>query len=112
MAVGARTRAAAAGLDPEQVVEQGYDIVVVQIAPGAPVDDERHDREPVGLEVAEDTDVRIPAPARDGAAPEVLLVRVDHVDPHGLLELEDETRADRLDDAGVPPSSRTTGSSR
>ena len=98
VAVGAGARAAAAGLDPEQVVEQGDDVVVVQIAPRAPVDDERHDREPVGLEVAEDADVRVLRPALDGAAPEVLLVRVDHVDADGLLELEDETGADRLDD--------------
>ena len=98
VAVGAGARAAAAGLDPEQVVEQGHDVVVVQIAPRAPVDDERHDREPVGLEVAENADVRILRPAPDGTAPEILFVRVDHVDADRLLELEHETRADRLDD--------------
>ena len=69
-----------------------------RIAPRGPADDERDDREPVGLEVAEDPDVRVLRPALDGAAPEVLLVRVDHVDADRLLELEDEPGADRLDD--------------
>ena len=44
--------------------------------------------------------VGVLAPPRDGAAPEVLLVRADHLDADRLLELEDETGADRLHDRG------------
>ena len=40
----------------------------------------------------------VPLPALDGAAPEVLLVGLDHVDPDRVLELEDEAGPDRLDD--------------
>ena len=45
---------AAARLDAEQVVQHRDDEVVVQIATVGSADDERDDRQPLGLEVAED----------------------------------------------------------
>ncbi len=60
VAIRAGTRASSARLDPEQVVEQRDDVVVVEVSPRRPVHDERHDRESVGVEVAEDPDVLVP----------------------------------------------------
>ncbi|HEY6794836.1 MAG TPA: hypothetical protein VI248_09145 [Kineosporiaceae bacterium] len=48
VAVGAGAGAAAAGLDAEQVVEDGDEVVVVQQPPGRGLDGERDDGEPVG----------------------------------------------------------------
>src|SRR5262249_3775611 len=71
MPVRPRARAAATRLDPEEIVEQSDDVVVVEVAAGRRADDERDDREPVGLEVPEDVDVLVLPPPLDGAAPEV-----------------------------------------
>ena len=59
---------------------------------------ERHDRQPLGVEVAEDLDVRLVLPRLDRAAQVALLVRADHVDADRLLELEHQAGPDRLDD--------------
>src|SRR3954447_3105214 len=56
MAVRPRAGAAAARLDAEQVVEQRDDEVVMQIAPARTTYDERHDRQALRVEVAEDLD--------------------------------------------------------
>ena len=75
VAVGAGARAAAAGLDAEEVVEDGDDEVVVQVALALAADDERHDRQSLGVEVAEDLDAGLVPPGRDGALEEVVLPR-------------------------------------
>src|SRR4051794_13470360 len=98
MAVGAGARAAATGLDAEEVVEHGDDEVVVEVASGLGAHGEGHDREPFGREVAEDLDGRLLLPSLDGAAEEDRLAGPDRRGPDSLLELEDEPCADRLDD--------------
>jgi len=100
VAVGAGARAAAAALDPEQVVEHGHDEVVVQVAAARAAHGEGHDREPLGVEVAEDVDRRMRAPCCDGTTEVVVLVGADDVEAHAALEVEDEPGADRLDDRG------------
>src|SRR5262249_30245275 len=97
--VGPRARAAAARLDAEEVVEQRDHEVVVEVA-RAVLDDERHDRQALGVRVTEDLDVRALRPRGDGAADERLLALVDGRDRHRALELEDEPCADGLDDRG------------
>src|SRR5262249_41351658 len=97
VAIGARARAAAAGLDAEQVVEDGHDEVVVQVAALVP-DDERDDRAPRQRVRAEDVDRRSALPPLDRAADERLLALADRVDPDRVLQLEDEAGPDRLDD--------------
>jgi hypothetical protein len=95
--VWAGARAAAAGLDAEQVVEQRHDEVVVQV-PAAVADHERHDAQPPRVVVAEDLDL---GPPRTSARPpldERVLEGADRVGADGLLELEHEPGADRLDD--------------
>ena len=73
VAVGAGARAPAAGLHAEQVVEHGDDEVVVQPVPRRRPHHERDDRQPRGLEVAEDLDGRLlpatPSPPGRAAAP-------------------------------------------
>ena len=49
-------------------------------------------------------------PGGDRAAQEVLLVGADHVDADRVFELEHQPGPDRLEMAGVPPSSRWAGS--
>ena len=98
VSVRACARAAAAGLDPEQVVEQRDDEVVVQVPPARGAHDERHDRQPFRLQVAQDLDGRLLAPGTDGTPQAVLLVGTHHLHPHGRLQLEYQTGADRLDD--------------
>ena len=98
MAVGARARAAATGLDPEEVVEDGYDEVVVEVAAAGGPHHERHDGQPFGVEVTEDFDVRLVLPGRDRAAQVVLLVGADHLDADRLFELEYQAGPDRFDD--------------
>ena len=68
--------AAAAGLDAEQVVEQGDHVVVVEVA-AAVADDERDDREARERRVAQDLEGRVRAPALDRPADEVLLALAD-----------------------------------
>src|SRR4029450_8124580 len=70
------------------------------VATAGAADDEGDDREPLCVEVAEDLEARVRTPAIDGAPPEVLPVCPGHVDADRVLELEHETRADRLDDGG------------
>ena len=85
-------------LDAEQVVEQGDDEVVVQVAAAGrrttndTIDSRSASRLP-----------RIsmpgwPATPRSRATQVRLLVRADRVDADGLLELEHQPGADRLDD--------------
>ena len=98
--VRAGARAAAAGLDAEQVVEQRDDEVVVQVAPARAAHHERHDREPLGVEVAEDLDRRARCCQRArprGAGSRSSCARIT-LDADRLLELEDQPGADRLDD--------------
>ena len=96
--VRSRARAAAARLDAEKVVEDGDDEVVVEVPAAGAVDDERHDRQPLGIEVAEHLDIRIRRPCCDGPPDEVLLMRPDDLGADRLFQLEHQTRADRLDD--------------
>ena len=98
MAVRASARAAAPALDPEQVVEDRDDEVVVEVATLRPADDEGHDRQPLGVEVAQDLDAGVLVPGRHGPAQVVLLVRADDLRADRSLELEHQAAADRLDD--------------
>ena len=97
MAVRPGARAAAAGLDPEQVVEQRDHEVVVQVA-ALVADDERDDRQPLRVGAAEDLDRGVGRPARHRPPDEVVLALADGLDADGVLELEHEARPDRLDD--------------
>jgi hypothetical protein len=96
--VGTGTRAAASGLDPEQIVQHSHHEVVVQVAATGCTDDQGHDREPLGLEVAEYLDRRFGPPRLDGTLCQRLLTGSDHVDAHSLLQLEDQTGTNGLDD--------------
>src|SRR6266487_3613635 len=97
MPVGTGAGAATARLDAEQVVEQGHDVVVVQVGFSDP-DAEGDDRQPAGVGIAEDLDVRVGLPAVQRTAPEALLARLDQVGTDRLLEPHDQPSADRLDD--------------
>ena len=93
---------AAAGLDAEQVVQQGDDEVVMQVA--FPVaDGERHDGQPPGLEIAEQVDLGMGRPAVDGPADERLLALADQIGADRLLELENQPGPDRFDDRRGAP---------
>jgi hypothetical protein len=63
-------------------------------------DPERHDRQAVSVQVAEQFDVGIGLPGGDGAAHEPGLAVTDGRDADGMLELEDQPGANRLDDRG------------
>ena len=93
------TGAATPGLDAEQVVEERHHQLVVQVAV-AVTDAEGDDRQPRGLQVAEQLQVRVGAPAVKGQAQEPLLTGLDQVGPDGLLEGHDQPGPDRLDDPG------------
>lgn len=99
VSVGSRAGAAAAGLDAEEVVQEGDDEVVVEELVVV-FDHERHDREPPGVEVSEDSDVGVVTPAFDGALDEVVFEFTDVVFADGGFELEDESGADGFDDGG------------
>ena len=101
MPVRASTRAPAASLDPEQVVEQRHHEVVMQVS-SLVTHDERDDRETFGRVGAENLDVRVGVPARDCSPDEPFLAAPDRLDSYGLLELEDESGANRLDDRRRP----------
>src|SRR3569623_3568866 len=88
---------AAARLDAEQVVEQRDDEVVVQVRL-AMLHDEADDRQPPRRLVAEDRDRFVLRPGSDRALDEVDLALADRIGADVLLELEHESRADRLDD--------------
>src|SRR6266545_2135580 len=98
VAVRAGARATAPGLDAEQVVEQRHHEVVVQVPAAWPADHEGHDRQPLGVEVAQDLDVRVGTPRVDRPAQQVLLPGADQVGADRLLELEHQARPDRVDD--------------
>ena len=100
VAVRAGAGAAAATLDAEQVVEDRHHEVVVQVAARRAPDHERHDRESLGVGVAEHLDGGMLAPGGHRATQEVLLVRADRRDADRVLEREDEPGADRLHDRG------------
>src|SRR5690606_20592990 len=105
VAVGARAGAATPRLDPEEVVQQRDDEVVVQVprrpSGGARVaDHEGDDRQALTARVAEDLEVRVGLPAADRPPDERVLAAADLLDADGGLELEDEPGADRLDDRG------------
>ena len=89
---------------PNRSLSSDDDVVVVQIAadPVRPdiADDERHDRQPVELRVAEDLDRRVSRPALDRPADERGLALADGLDADRLLQREDEARPDRFDDGG------------
>ena len=102
VSVRACARATAASLDPEEVVKQGNDEVVMQVSPARCAHDERDDRETFGRVRAENLDARVRVPARDCAPDEPFLAASDRLDAYGLLELEDESGADRLDDRRRP----------
>mmetsp|Transcript_124349 Transcript_124349/g.215534 ORF Transcript_124349/g.215534 Transcript_124349/m.215534 type:complete len:298 (+) Transcript_124349:1650-2543(+) len=130
--VGPGARAAPAGLDPEEVVEQGHDVVVVQVPPpeervlaaggaaeGDPWglqlllgqhhwddDQEGDDCEPgLGLR-AQDADVR-PVQDLQGLLDHGFLLQHDLLHPDLLLQLKAEPRADGANDVGrtafLPP---------
>ena len=103
MAVGAGARAAAPRLDPEQVVEERDDVVVVQVTPVPVANHEGDDAEPLGLPVAEDLDPVVLGPRGDGPADEALLPLPDALLADRLLELEHDAAADGADDVRRPP---------
>jgi hypothetical protein len=111
MAVGSGAAAPAARLDAEQIVEQRGHVVVVQVA-RAVAHDEGDDREPPGVVVAQDLDVRVRRPARDGPLDERLFALPDGPVADRLLELEDQPGADRLDDRRRAALLAHLGSSR
>ena len=97
-----RARAAAARLDAEQIVQQRDDEVVVQVV--VPVaHHERHDRQPLGAQVAQQAQVRVLLPGGDGALDEAALHLGDGVVPDRALELERQPGADRFDDRRRAP---------
>src|SRR5450631_4937019 len=98
MSVGAGARAAAASLDPEQVVEQRDNEVVMQVSPARRAYDERDDGQPLRLKVAQDLDGGLLQPRADGTLKVVLLVRSNDVHAHRLFQPEDQPGADRLHD--------------
>ena len=98
MAVRSRAGTTAARLNAEQVVEDRHDEVVVQVLAGGAPHDERHDRQPVGAEVAQQFDRGVVTPRRDGALNHVGLEPFDDVTTDRALELEHQPRTDRLDD--------------
>jgi hypothetical protein len=98
VAVRPGARAAAAGLDAEEVVEQGDDIGVVQVGTLAVADAERDDGQPSGAVVAEDLDPGVAVPVRQRPPPVTLLGGLDGVGAYGLLEGEDQSGMDGLDD--------------
>ena len=97
--VRARARAAAPRLDPEQVVQERHDEVVVQV-PLLVAHDERHDRQPRQVVAPEDLDIGVLLPPMHRTVGERLLARADRLGADGLLELEHEARPDRLHDRG------------
>jgi len=101
VAVRPGARAAAAGLDAEQVVEHRHDEVVVQVACAVP-DHEGDNGEATGVVVAQDVDLRVSRPRLDRAPDEGVLAAANQAGPHRLLQLEDEAGADRLDDGRRP----------
>ncbi len=74
VAVRARARAAAAGLDAEQVVEQRDDVVVVQVAPGRRAHHEGDDREPLGAS-------RLPSSSSPGSSRQAATARREAAAP-------------------------------
>ena len=112
VAVRAGARAAAARLDAEQVVEQGHDEVVVQVPVAVP-DAERHDRQPRRVEVAEELDVADWPASAAGRTPRAV-PRARRITSVPTASLSAKTSPARIDStiAGVPPSSRVTGSAR
>ena len=113
VAVRAGARAAAARLDAEEVVEQRDDEVVVQVARrrGGSMNETIESRS--ASLVAEDLDVRVGRPAldrrRDEATP-----RARGSPSAPTASLSWKTSPARIDStmAGVPPSSRCSGSAR
>ena len=114
VAVRAGARAAAAGLDAEQVVEQRDDEVVVQVAPAAA---RRTTNETIDSRSAS----RLPRISMAGLARQALDRPAQEVAPRARGSrrsptacLSWKTSPARIDStiAGVPPSSRCTGSSR
>ena len=97
MAVGAGTRAAAASLNAQEVVEHGDHEVVVQVSLVV-ANGEAHDREAPGVGIAQDLDVGVFAPGLDGPADKLPLAKLDVLVSHRFLELKNQTRADGLDD--------------
>src|SRR5437763_9525230 len=98
MSVRTCARAAASRLDPEQIVEQRHDEVVVQVSAGGTAYDERDDRQTFCVDVAEDLDGRLCRPRVDGATEQGFLCRTDDGNSDGLLELKDQACADRAND--------------
>ena len=111
MAVRPGTRAAAARLDAEQVVEQRHDEVVMEIAVIV-ADRERHDRQARQRGVAEDLD--------HGSVRQAAMARSMNSSSRSRIAstptrcLSWKARPARIDStmAGVPPSSRCSGSAR
>jgi hypothetical protein len=68
--------------------------------PALVTDAEREDRQPFGIKAADDLDPRVPGPRVQRAPDEAVLERADPVGADGVLQLEHEAGADRLDDRG------------
>ena len=100
MAVGAGAGTATTGLDAEEIVQQGHDVVVVQVATRRRRDREGQDRQSIGHMAAQDLDVRVRLPGGDRAPDEVVFVGGDDVGAHGLLQREHQTGPDGLHDGG------------
>ena len=104
-------RAAAAGLDPEQVVEHGDHELVVQVAVAVP-DPEGHDGQSRGAAVAEDLQPRVVPPGRQHPPAGLLLAGLDQPGADGLLQPEDQAGADGTEDrrgAALLPGDRVGG---
>ena len=104
--VGPGAEAAAARLNPEEVVEQRYHEVGMEHAYGPSrarvADPEGHDRHPRQRGVAEEQQPGALEPGAQGALQVACLQLLDHAGSDLLLEPEGEAGADRLDDRRRP----------
>ena len=78
------------------------DEVVVQVVTVRALHDERQDRQPFGMDVAEHLNCRVCRPRGNCSLPVRLFVSLDRLDAHGLLQLEHQPGTDRFDDRRRP----------
>ena len=83
MPVRAGAGAAAAGLNAKQVIEQGYNEVVVQVTVPARPDTERHDGKSLSIRMAKNFDIRVSLPALQGTPPQSLFTLPDESSANG-----------------------------
>jgi hypothetical protein len=75
--------AAAAGLNAKQVIEQGYNKVVMQGTLPARPDTERHDGKSLSIRMAKNFNIRVSLPALQGTPPQSLFACPMRAVPYG-----------------------------